>query len=259
MAFTFSYLYFQYRYPYLAIWSIAWILHDIRIIFFEKAFVEQSSILASITYCALSVCYALFMAGGTASFQGKNLDLRWVAGGIVCLGLISAGLQSNAPMGIYFLPGVLFVGSIYIATGFAMRKLKRKGPGRDITAGAFILLGIHTFDMPFLLPIVWFAPWGYLLDGILRFIASIGILFVYFENLTDELTRLEEDIARLNRLNTAGQMAASFAHEIRNPLTTIRGYLQLFANKQEFHSYIGHIGIVLDELDRTNTIISEYR
>lgn len=69
---------------------------------------------------------------------------------------------------------------------------------------------------------------------------------------------LEQDVARLDRLNTAGQMAASVAHEIRNPMTTVRGYLQLIGNKKEFALYKEQFMLVMDELDRTNSIISEY-
>lgn len=69
---------------------------------------------------------------------------------------------------------------------------------------------------------------------------------------------LEEDVSRLDRLNAVGQMAANVAHEIRNPLTTIHGYLQLFANKEEFSKYKEQLSLLLDELNRTNQIIKEY-
>ncbi|MBP2656708.1 MAG: sasA 2 [Firmicutes bacterium] len=69
---------------------------------------------------------------------------------------------------------------------------------------------------------------------------------------------LEQDMSRLDRLNVAGQMAANLAHEVRNPLTTLRGYLQLLGNKQEFESYKNKFIMMLEEVDRTNTIISEY-
>jgi len=69
---------------------------------------------------------------------------------------------------------------------------------------------------------------------------------------------LEQNISRLDRMNMIGEMAANVAHEIRNPLTTVRGYLQIMANKEEFGSYQGRFALMIDELDRTNTIIREY-
>ena len=45
----------------------------------------------------------------------------------------------------------------------------------------------------------------------------------------------EEEIARLDRLNIVGQLAASIAHEVRNPLTTVRGFLQILRSRNTLH------------------------
>jgi len=52
-----------------------------------------------------------------------------------------------------------------------------------------------------------------------------GVLFV-FEDLS-QLKLLEEKVRRSNRLAALGELAAGVAHEVRNPLATIRGFLQL--------------------------------
>ena len=41
-------------------------------------------------------------------------------------------------------------------------------------------------------------------------------------------------MAKLARLNLIGEMAAGIAHEIRNPMTTIRGFLQMSKQKQNY-------------------------
>lgn len=69
-----------------------------------------------------------------------------------------------------------------------------------------------------------------------------------------EMQNLEKEIARLDRLNLIGEMAAGIAHEIRNPMTTVRGFLQLLKNNP---SPI-YIDLMVEELDRANTIITEY-
>lgn len=69
---------------------------------------------------------------------------------------------------------------------------------------------------------------------------------------------LEQIALRADRLNTVGEMAASVAHEIRNPMTTVRGYLQLLMNKKEFSLYLDRFELMIQELDRTNSIIREY-
>ncbi|WP_050806970.1 ATP-binding protein [Acetonema longum] len=67
---------------------------------------------------------------------------------------------------------------------------------------------------------------------------------------------LEKEMARFERLHLIGELAASIGHEVRNPLTTIRGFLQIMRGKaQENREYYD---IMIDELDRANSIITEF-
>ncbi|MFC5472241.1 ATP-binding protein [Cohnella suwonensis] len=66
----------------------------------------------------------------------------------------------------------------------------------------------------------------------------------------------EEVILRTEKLSVIGQLAAGVAHEIRNPLTTLRGFVQL--NKQQGSLSDGYLDIMLSELDRINFIVSEF-
>jgi two-component system, sporulation sensor kinase E len=71
-----------------------------------------------------------------------------------------------------------------------------------------------------------------------------------------ERNALRSDITRLDRLNLIGEMAASISHEIRNPLTTVRGYLQMIGKKDT--QFKNQFAIMIDELDRANDIITEF-
>jgi signal transduction histidine kinase len=53
-------------------------------------------------------------------------------------------------------------------------------------------------------------------------------------------------------------MAANIGHEIRNPLTTVRGYLQVMSRKRELEQYGDNFRLLLEELDRANALITEY-
>lgn len=77
-------------------------------------------------------------------------------------------------------------------------------------------------------------------------------------SMTDvtEKKALQFDIARLDRLNLIGEMAASLSHEIRNPLTTVRGFLQMIGQKES--QYKKQFEIMISELDRANGIITEF-
>jgi signal transduction histidine kinase len=70
----------------------------------------------------------------------------------------------------------------------------------------------------------------------------------------------EEDREYLTeKLAIVGELAAGMAHEIRNPLTSIRGFLQLLQTKFDPQALEQeYFAIMFDELDRINNIIKEF-
>lgn len=69
---------------------------------------------------------------------------------------------------------------------------------------------------------------------------------------------IEKEMARLDRLNIIGEMAAGIGHEVRNPMTSVRGFLQLLANKEPNYHKLEYYRIMIEELDRANSIITEF-
>jgi len=69
---------------------------------------------------------------------------------------------------------------------------------------------------------------------------------------------MEKELLRLESLNLIGEMAAGIAHEVRNPMTIVRGFIQLFTRKREFTPYEAQLNLMITELDRANAIITEY-
>lgn len=80
-------------------------------------------------------------------------------------------------------------------------------------------------------------------------VLSIGNDITKRKEQTEQLLQKSEKLALL------GQMAAGIAHEIRNPLTSIRGFIQLFKSESHQEEYYD---IVLSELDRINNIVGEF-
>ena len=72
-----------------------------------------------------------------------------------------------------------------------------------------------------------------------------------------EHEKFRKDILRLDRLNIVGQMAASVAHEVRNPMTVVRGYIQSILLKTG-NAYSVQFRTIIEELDRANRIISDF-
>lgn len=85
--------------------------------------------------------------------------------------------------------------------------------------------------------------------GVIVAIASIS------RNITSR-KQAEEMIRRSEKLSVVGQIAAGVAHEVRNPLTTLRGFVQL--QKQTGSMSQEHLDIMLAELDQINMIVSEF-
>jgi len=73
-----------------------------------------------------------------------------------------------------------------------------------------------------------------------------------------ETHRQRQEIMRLERLNLIGQMAAGISHEIRNPLTTVKGFLQLLSSREQYRQDKEHIRLMISEIDRANGIISDF-
>lgn len=68
-----------------------------------------------------------------------------------------------------------------------------------------------------------------------------------------EMKKTEDLLRNAEKLSVVGQMAAGVAHEIRNPLTTIRGLVQL----SKAHFKPDHYNLLMSEIDRMNIIVSE--
>ncbi|TYO96493.1 ATP-binding protein [Desulfallas thermosapovorans] len=79
----------------------------------------------------------------------------------------------------------------------------------------------------------------------------------FAEDVTEK-KQLEKEMANLERLNLVGEMAAGIGHEIRNPMTTVRGFLQLLSGKENCREYREYFYLMIQELDRANSIITEY-
>lgn len=82
--------------------------------------------------------------------------------------------------------------------------------------------------------------------------------FICLDIDVSERKRFEKEMARLDRLNLVGEMAASISHEVRNPMTTVRGFLQILSEKPECIKYSDYFQLMIQELDRANSIITEF-
>jgi two-component system, sporulation sensor kinase E len=87
-----------------------------------------------------------------------------------------------------------------------------------------------------------------IVDGMMTGIIGYG------KDITS-LRQAEERLRRTEKLTVVGELSASVAHEIRNPLTSLKGFVQLLQVEDPKHQF--YYQIMHDELNRINHIVSE--
>jgi len=86
---------------------------------------------------------------------------------------------------------------------------------------------------------------------------SFSGLVVLFRDLT-EIKKLKEEVARNQRLASIGRLAAGVAHEIRNPLSSIKGFATYFRERyKDVPQDQQTAEIMVQEVDRLNRVISQ--
>lgn len=89
-------------------------------------------------------------------------------------------------------------------------------------------------------------------------LSSLGTITDISERKQSELEiqQYHEDLAmRSEKLSVVAQLSAAIAHEVRNPLTSISGFLQLLKERKSLKQE--YIDIIFSEIDRIETVLGE--
>ena len=89
---------------------------------------------------------------------------------------------------------------------------------------------------------------------------EIGDLTVAFNQMTRDLRNSRNELISAERLATAGKMAASFAHEIRNPLSSMRMLAQMLMRKGDLSEARRKQSMeyILEEIERIDVIVKGF-
>lgn len=90
----------------------------------------------------------------------------------------------------------------------------------------------------------------------------ITIIGMLLATLLIEVIRMNSDmlekLIKAEKLEVVSHLAASISHEVRNPLTTCKGFLQLSYEQEKSSEIKQYLGTAIQELDRASHIINDY-
>ncbi|MGR3763018.1 ATP-binding protein [Rossellomorea sp. NS-SX7] len=114
-----------------------------------------------------------------------------------------------------------------------------------VTRALFLIQKNETGQLPLMISstvIIW-----------LTLISTIYLI----ENGLEQI-RIKKELVKAEKFNVVSQLAASVAHEIRNPMTTVRGFMQLLQGESLSKEQKSFINISIQELDRAQEVINQY-
>jgi signal transduction histidine kinase len=111
--------------------------------------------------------------------------------------------------------------------------------------GMDLFLGIILQDWRSLIPVIMY----------LIFSAIAYVLLIRFYSYINSLTSVYEELHRNEKLVVVGQMATAVGHEIRNPLSSLRGFTQL--QNERYPNTNAYYPIMIQEIDRINSIVGD--
>ncbi len=194
---TYFYLYLLDRKKYLGIWTISWTVYISRFIFMLFLIKGYKSHVFLIGNQVATLVSGIILLWGTYCYIDKKFPKVWLYLCGINIGWIVISILHNFPFLYISLPTFSFLALIYISTGILFLKSGRhEKKERTIVGSAFILWGLHKADYPFLRPVEWLAPWGYLLGAMLEFTVALGMLMIYFQKTRNELKNNEEKYRR---------------------------------------------------------------
>jgi two-component system, sporulation sensor kinase E len=80
--------------------------------------------------------------------------------------------------------------------------------------------------------------------------------FTVLKDVTEKI-EMENRLKKSDTLNVVGELAAGIAHEIRNPMTALKGFIQLLHDEM-LENQAMYFEVILSELNRIDSIINEF-
>ncbi|MEI5908204.1 ATP-binding protein [Bacillus spongiae] len=214
---------------------------------------------------SLSILFCIFFPISlTSNFQFDLRMVPMILGGLYGGPLVSIGLyivtvtarsfiEGDGIMSTFITTGVFLIFAGMLSNRFILYSSKKR-----------ILVGsIFVSVSPLFVYIVSYLVWNFhiplnlMFFGII-FSASCALLTILIIEFMVKHFIVNDKIIHAKKLEMVSSMAASVSHEIRNPLTTTKGFLQLLEETEVDATRLQYFELSLAELERAESIINGF-
>ncbi|KQX49025.1 hypothetical protein ASD40_12850 [Paenibacillus sp. Root444D2] len=205
---------------------------------------------------------------------GNNFDLRTIP---ILIAFLYGGIRSGLVVSAiilaysYYVDGSDFLWIVtlsallvpFILAFIALSNWKHLTPKVMFPSLLAFISALATFCMTMLYRIVSNVPVdrSFLLYGLIFCMVQMLTMWMltYLIVRISENVAMRQEVQRSEKLNVLSELAASVAHEIRNPMTVARGFMQILSQSEvtEEKKRI-YTTMVIEEIDRAQSIITDY-
>ncbi|WP_409273560.1 ATP-binding protein [Neobacillus sp. SCS-31] len=247
-------------------------LQDVRMVSEEVKALKLFFLIFYITFIGIDLLfYLLYKGPATVRMEAfKPWDFAWYYALVILLLPISLYLtKTRSP---YFIKYFAFISFSLFDFAFLVYMYTHLGKGvfgGNFAEVVFLLLSPIFVNKRFywtvsLGTVCKYAVFGLLFKNVGSFMPIVlcivislmsYILLNRFTSFVNALTKVYEDLNNTEKLASIGQMATGIAHEIKNPLTSLKGFVKL--QQESLEGKTDYSPIMNQEIDRINSIVSD--
>lgn len=180
-------------------------------------------------------------------------------------------MLDNALYQQYHMFSVTILGILIIIQGILLVTSAAYYSAKGNKDAIIISIGFAVFSLCGIFEMIWFYiqdgeydlflwKWG-VMGFVISLIVLLGRKFALNHQrvveYSKELALFNNELQRSEKMDIISELAASVAHEVRNPLQVTRGFLQLLEEKSNGKEK-GYLKLALEELERASNIITDF-
>ncbi|WP_332697847.1 ATP-binding protein [Halalkalibacter lacteus] len=237
--------------------------------FYKKDFSRKNSLFFGLL-CCVSIIFSMTYPLELAS--GHIYDLRTIPWLLAFLyGGLNMGIVATALIFVYRLVigvdiGFLITLFAYLTSGISVLFFLKKYKNVDLKQKLKISFLLTLFNTVLVLMGLIYSPVNLNITVLPAFFSYFIVshlvtvlIVVYIIETLQEKEQNKSKLQQAEKIKIIGEIAASVAHEVRNPLTVVKGFIHIFKNEKNItRNQISSLELMDSELQRAEKIIHDY-